>query len=160
MGALMTTTTTRSRAPETLSSHDYREKEWQSSGTSRSDASPLRIPEYLRPVVEQLANLLALRSGWNSYGAKRIDPDAATRALLFLVEAGWDGPLPSVSPTPQGGVQFEWGGQDDGLELRFAADGAVSVLIDVNGTMREQEARGGLGGPILWDALDWAYKLA
>jgi hypothetical protein len=142
-----------------VSGRSYREKEWPVPGTSRSSEPPLQVPDHLRPVVAQLLDLLALGPGWNSYGARRIDPRAVTAAIRLLVQAGWDGHLPSISPTPQGGVQLEWGGQDDGVELLFTPDGAITALIDVNGEMREHEAEG-VADPIVSDALAWAYELA
>ena len=142
-----------------LSSRTYPEKEWGESGTSWSSDSPLQIPDQLLPVVSQLLELLALDSGWNSYGARRIDPRSVVAAVRLLVKVRWDGPLPSVSPTPQGGVQLEWGGQDDGVELLFSSNGTLSAVIEVDGEVREY---GGIGpgDPIVSDALTWAFKLA
>ncbi len=59
-------------------------------------------------IEPRLANLAALRDGWEE-GALAISPEsvATMRAVLaILSEAGM--PRPHVYPTPKGGLQCEW----------------------------------------------------
>jgi hypothetical protein len=144
---------------QTLSGRHYRAKAWTGPGTSGSNESALQVPDHLSPLVDQLLDLLALSPGWNSYGARRIEPRSVAAVVRLLVDAGWEGPSPSVSPTPHGGVLLAWGGQEDGVELLFSPEGNVTALVDVNGEMREA-AVDGVGDPVLSDALAWATKLA
>jgi hypothetical protein len=109
--------------------------------------------------VIQLHELLGLQEGWNSYGARQIDPEAVEAALKILVLANWRGPLPRVSPTPRGGVEIEWGGDEDGVEIECRPDGSVTALVDVDGQMREWAAAGP-DDPMLTEVFLWAEKLA
>ena len=80
-------------------------------------------------------------------------------AVRLLTRVGWNGPLPSVVPTSPGGVQLEWGDDDDGVEIVFSPGGdAVTVLIDVHGEMTEHQLTD-LADPFLAEALAWAAKL-
>jgi len=142
---------------QTLSSDEYRQPEWPGAGTSPSLV--FQVPSHLGPVVSQLAELESLRPGWNSYGAPRISWTAINAAIQLLVSYHWDGPLPCVSPTSRGGVQLEWGGDEDGVEVELSSDGSISALVDVNGEMQEHNIVG-LSDPLLADALTWAEKLA
>lgn len=93
-----------SASTQALSSHRYRPAEWSESGTWREES--LRVPGHLAPVVSQLFTLRALHPGWNSYRAAAISQTAVVSAVRLLVEAGWQGPLPTVSPTSRGGVHL------------------------------------------------------
>ena len=106
-----------------------------------------------------MTELTRLEPGWDSYGGRPTSSYAAGRALALLVDTGWDGPLPSISPMADGGITMEWGGDDSSVELIVRADGNASVLIDVEGEMREARATGP-GDPALLDALLWAGKLS
>ena len=142
---------------ETLSSLGYHARSWPDTGTS--ETGPLRVPGHLAAVAAEFSQLSALAAGWNSYGAAPVRPSAIEAAVRVLVYAGEDMPLPSISPTPHGGIQLEWGGDDDGVEIEFEPDGSISVLVDVNGELDEHRVTGTVD-PTLADALNWAAKLA
>jgi hypothetical protein len=131
--------------------------EWAQPGT----VEPLRrlLPAHLEPLLRSMTELLRLEPGWDSYGGRPTNSYAAGRALALLVDAGWDGPLPSVSPMADGGITLEWGGDDCSVELIVRVGGNASVLIDVEGEMREAPV-GGPGDPALLDALLWAGRLS
>lgn len=147
------------RNKQTLSSGEYRSEVWSEPGTTRDEQMVLSIPQHLAPVVFQLQELLALDEGWNSYRARRVRPAAVIAALELLADSNWSGTLPSVSPTPKGGVKYEWGGDEDGVEIEFSPEGSVTVLVDVNGEMWEHSIRSH-DDYILYDALTWAEKLS
>lgn len=123
----------------------------------------VRLSTALIPVVEQLAELQSLQPNWDSYGAPRVSETAINRALRLLADLQWTGPLPSIAPTARGGIHFEWGGDDEGVEMNIRADGTVTVLVDVAGHMREAEVQTLADprlDPFLNEALSWAARLA
>lgn len=140
------------------SSPSYRAIPWPTAGTALAP-SPLQVPERLQPLIDQLNELLALRKGWNSYAAPEISIDACRRALHLLIETQWDGPLPTTAPTTSGGVQLEWGGEDEGVELEFTPDNKLGVLIDADGRQREIWVDD-IHHPEVFEALTWARKFA
>ncbi len=131
--------------------------EWAQPGT----VEPLRrvLPTHLEPLLPALAELTRLEPGWDSYSGRPTSSHAASRALALMVDAGWDGPLPTVSPMADGGITMEWGGDDASVELIVRAGGEASVLVDVEGEMREALVSGP-GDPALREALLWAGKLS
>lgn len=100
-----------------------------------------QMPGWLLPTLSGLQALAALPAGWDSYAAPPIDPGCVIRAVQVLVEAmEHDTPAPSVVPTSQGGIQFEWhtGGVDFEIEVEpsnlvsayyRAASGAVEKEV-------------------------------
>lgn len=82
--------------------------------------APVRVdPPWLQPTVQALDELLMLPAGWDSYGARAIDPQHANAILQMLNGIMRDtSPAPSVVPTNRGGVQVEWhrGGIDLEIE--------------------------------------------
>lgn len=151
-------------ATKTLSSLGYSPRTWSEPGTSED--APLLVPAHrmspdLAAAAIELVQLSALRPGWNSYGASPVQRVAIQRAVQLLVYAGEVDrlPRPSVCPTPKGGVQLEWGGEDEGVEIEVQADGSISLLIDVSGQV-EQQSIVDADEHALSDALHWAAKLA
>lgn len=132
---------------------------WPEPGTGLG--SEIReVPARLWPVVEQLVQLATLPPGWNSYNGRAVTPAAIRAALQLLVELGWGGPLPTVSPTAPGGVQLEWGSDDYGVELEIRPNATIAVLVRADEfTEWESEITGAADGR-LQEALIWAEKLA
>lgn len=87
-------------------------------------------PTSLWHVLASLQRLAALSPGWDSYGAKPLNPSAVRRALnllpLLLPEYA---PEPSVVPTRDGGVQFEWHRRGIDLEVKVPPTGPISYLV-------------------------------
>lgn len=146
-------------AAETFTSSEYQEDNWSIPGTSGSRTISLLVPENLSQIGLEMEKLLTLRRGWNSYDASPIMPSAVNSALGLLIRVGWKGPLPSVSPTPFGGVQLEWGTDDQAVELEFLPSGAVSILLDIDGQVHEYSEVSESGLEVE-EALRWAHKLA
>lgn len=85
----------------------------------------------LDDTVEALVGLLRLEDGWDSYGARRVEPRAVSAGLHVLLETMPPHlPPPAVVPTSTGGVQFEWhtGGID--LEVEIGPSGDVSTFME------------------------------
>ena len=66
----------------------------------------------------QFDSLLDLKAGWDSYGAKPINPSAVAAAKNFLR-------MVQVVPTNKGGVQFEWHCYGVDVEVEFGPDGRI-----------------------------------
>jgi hypothetical protein len=88
-------------------------------------------PAWLPSVLRAVDVLLGLPTGWNSYGAPRIDPHAVEAALrLLLATMQPDTLAPSVVPTVRGGVQLEWHASGVDLEVEVTPSGHVSVAYE------------------------------
>jgi hypothetical protein len=141
-----------------LSSVPYEEFPSPEPGTGVS-VPPLLVPARLAPLTQELERLGALAAKWNSYNSKPVTPVALRATLLLLVALDWQGPLPTVTPTPPGGVQLEWGKDDEGVEVEVRWDGSVTAVVDVDGKMEQYELSGPRD-PRLGEILRWAEKLA
>lgn len=149
-----------SMSTDTLSGLGYEWLVWAEGGTT--GAVPHRVPGRLAPVAEELSRFVLLPSGWNSYGAVPTRAEAIEMAMRVLARATEmlpDLPLPSVCPTPGGGIQMEWGGDGDGVEIEIEPDRTMGILWEVNGEVQERRASQ-LEDPSLSEALYWASKLA
>jgi hypothetical protein len=76
--------------------------------------------------VEKLGQLLMMPSGWDSYGARKIQlacvASAFETALAILQD---DMPPPAVVPTSGGGVQLEWHTRGIDLEIEFCSPSRI-----------------------------------
>jgi hypothetical protein len=132
--------------------------EWDRPGTALHP-DDVRLAHDLEPLVERIRELYGLGPNWDSYGGRRVHAGAVRAVLELLSQVRGHLPLPIVSPMSTGGLQLEWGGNDEGVEIEVGPDGTVTVLIDVEGAATERRATG-LGDPLVFDALAWAAKLA
>src|SRR5438132_11999136 len=72
-----------------------------------------------------------LPDNWNSYGAKRIQPElaeAATRLLSKIVQP--ETPKPEVVPTTEGGLQIEWHIRGIDLEIKIISQEKFGVPFE------------------------------
>lgn len=77
--------------------------------------SPLQEPRWRSRVEQRIHELSWLRSGWDGYGAERINQSVLSFALAVLDSVmAAKTPAPSLVPTHGGGLQLEWhfGGTD------------------------------------------------
>jgi hypothetical protein len=104
-----------------------------------------REPTSLWRVLGSLHRLTSLSLGWDSYGAKPLNPSAVRRTLnllpLLLPEGA---PEPAVVPTRDGGIQLEWHRRGIDLEVKVPPTGPVSYFIADAGTGEEREWEGSL----------------
>lgn len=78
---------------------------------------------WVQSVLDQITELSTLAEGWDSYGARQLDANTALRAVQFIVKRAYpDLPRPSVVPTTDGGIQFEWHTRGVDLEIAFSED--------------------------------------
>ena len=86
-------------------------------------------PQWVVPALEKLAHLLDLPEGWDSYGARAVDPRCALAAIRVLAGVMCPGtPAPSIVPTPAGGVQLEW--HINGVDLEIEIETPSRVIAD------------------------------
>jgi hypothetical protein len=104
------------------------------------------IGRWLEEVVAPRAfYLLDLPEGWDSYGARRIDPDAVAEGLQLLLEvigASEDIQIPHLTPGPNGEVQLGWYRGGKTLEVDIAGPGDATVYFcdeDADGADSEWE---------------------
>lgn len=85
-------------------------------------------PAWLRQVADDIQALLRLPPGWDSYGAMRIDPRAASAAFRLLSEIMQDNsPAPSAAPLSDSGIQLDWHTRGIDVELMISQTGRASV---------------------------------
>lgn len=108
---------------------------WQyvtsTSSASTFDVSQATTPSWLPTAKKTLEQLRALRGNWDSYGSAPISPamtDAAYNLLRQIVPANV--PMPSIVPTSDGSVQFEWHTRGIDLEVRVLSTARIGVSFD------------------------------
>lgn len=103
------------------------------------------VPAVLGRSTQRLTALSTLADGWDSYGGKAPSERAlqATRSLLSTLEAkygvGFGTELNPVhiAPLPIGGVQLEWAGGSQDIEVEISPSGDFAyLLIDRTGEQR------------------------
>ena len=114
----------------------------------------------VRSAVQDLANLAALESDWDSYGASPITTTAVETAQALLSEvhrrfgaSGGARLAPTdIMPLRNGGVQMDWQAPDIALELRVGPQGAIQYLLihDPDGEERYEQR----------DQADWSNALS
>lgn len=88
-------------------------------------ASEPTKPNWWAPVIGRVREIASLPSGWDSYGAARVDRRNIVRALNFLIQVvGGNAPVPNIVALPDGGLQLEWhrGGMDVEVEFSEGVD--------------------------------------
>jgi hypothetical protein len=98
-------------------------------------------PEWLESIGKSLSEILDLRQGWDSYGAKPISPQCVGAALDILLRVMREDTLPpSVVPTSPGGIQLEWHARGIDLEIEILSPTRVRGLFEDLRTGIEWEA--------------------
>ncbi len=113
------------------------------TGPSRSGVServtvvrPDPLPR-LEPTFERLVHLAELGPDWDSYGGAPPTAIAIARAGLLILTvarrfcASSRAPIEpfAVMPIADGGVQLEWRGATEDLELDIGPDGVIGYLL-------------------------------
>lgn len=92
-------------------------------GSGKEPSSSWRVFHFFR-------QLSSLAPDWDSYGAHPLSATAVKRSVnLFPLLLPPESPAPTVVPTRDGGLQFEWhqGGID--IEIRVPSSGPVSYYV-------------------------------
>lgn len=107
------------------------------------------ILDVLMPVIERMAELVALPRGWDSRNASPVSYTALRRTIEFLLEYVADGiDCPVVVPTVRGGLQLEWHNNGVDVEVEVGSDGHVSCLAEDRSS--EEPVEVGLAGNEEW----------
>jgi len=82
-------------------------------------------------VALKVSELVDLPANWDSYNAHQIRAETGNFALQILVSFATAAlPLPSVVPSPIGGIQFEWHTPDIDFEIHVGAPYDVEFLFE------------------------------
>jgi hypothetical protein len=94
---------------------------------SLSDAPP----SWLHSVKAQIEECATFKVGWDSYAAKPISSIACAAAYRIVRElAARETPVPSVVPTSDGYLQFEWHINGVDLEIRVLSTTKIEVSFE------------------------------
>ena len=106
------------------------------TGSGREPSSVWRVFHLLRQLSE-------LPHGWDSYGGLPLSAIAVKRSVnLFPLLLPPESPIPSVVPTRDGGVQFEWHRHGVDIEVKVPPAGPMSYYIADARTNEEFEGEG------------------
>jgi hypothetical protein len=99
------------------------------------------LPDWLAPVASAIEQIACLPDNWNSYTALRLRHESVLHGLRLLRcvmtrEAG----APSVHPTADGGIQFEWNTPRMAIEVEVSPEGKALALVEDLSTGAEWEA--------------------
>jgi len=100
--------------------------------------SPPR-PQWISDISKTIQGFVdRLPENWNSYGAKRIQPELTAAAIRLLVEIVQpETPKPEVVPTADGGVQIEWHVRGIDLEIKILSQEKLGVSFEDLGSGQE-----------------------
>jgi hypothetical protein len=98
-------------------------------------------PTWLRAVQGQIEECSRLEAGWDSYSARPISSATCAAAYRIVRElATRSTPVPSVVPTSDGLIQFEWHTNNIDLEVRVLSTTKIEVSCeDARGTLASME---------------------
>lgn len=100
------------------------------------------VPAWLSSTARACAELLRLAPGWDSYGARPIDPRNVLAMLKFLARVmANDTPAPSVVPTSGGSVQIEWHEAGIDFEIEAVSPGCFDASFENAKTGESWELR-------------------
>jgi hypothetical protein len=95
---------------------------------------------WLKPVLERLHYLQGLAPGWDSPGARSIEPRSFDRVLRFLtVSMTPQTPAPSIVPLENGGLQIEWHRAGLDVEVEFEPGEEAHLYFHEISTGEERE---------------------
>ncbi len=98
------------------------------------------IPRWSYDLLMKVSEIGELEQGWDSYGARAVDPDcAATTVELVLNLLDSNTPMPAIVPTIRGGIQLEWHRAGADLEIEVESRARIHVCFEDEQTGEERE---------------------
>ncbi len=96
---------------------------------------------WISEAVDSLNSLLALEENWDSYGARKVSPEAAFAAIILLHHVMDDQtPPPLIVPTPSGNIQLEWHRSEIDLEVEVTPSKTFFISYeDISGSTEPYE---------------------
>lgn len=165
-GCLSESDWTSLRSTTTIEEHDSEKNPWRTTCQPRHHEPRLRIkvlgkpPLWLEYVGDKLNKLLSLPANWDSYGAERIDLQAAITTLQLLTRLmSEEIPLPDIVPVNNGGIQVEWHTQGIDIEIEIPSSGNIQYYFEDLSSNAEPiendiERWGAISSPILQDFVE------
>jgi hypothetical protein len=90
---------------------------------------PQPEPAWLYPVLDKLQHVSRLAENWDSYGGDAPSDKSVYTALAILSQIlRGESSAPALVPLSEGGVQLEWHGDGEELEIRIGANGQISAF--------------------------------
>ena len=115
------------------------------TNTSTNLANHNNPPEWLKETEETLRSFATLPAGWDSYGAKSIDPHVVDAAIDLLHRIVQHNTLkPAVVPTNRGGIQIEWHTRGVDLEIEITQHREIRLFYENPQENAEEEFALGL----------------
>lgn len=119
----------------------------------RVDVGSFASP-WMQSFERDVNRLATLRGNWDTYGGVPLQEKAVLNALKLLSSLGFDGPAPSLSPTPDGGLHLEWNHHGVEISLDIDDSGSLEVILERDGVLSEwTTTTSGRGDGRLVDAL-------
>lgn len=98
------------------------------------------LPSWSHGLLWKISELGDLETGWDSYGARPVDPECAAAAVDFLLDLlDSSTPQPSIVPTSRGGIQLEWHRLGADLEIEIESPARFHVFFEDERTGEETE---------------------
>lgn len=97
-------------------------------------------PPWMHGLLRRVSQLGDLEEGWDSYGARPVDPEAAAATVEFFFNFfGQATPQPAIVPTSRGGIQLEWHRAGADLEVEIESPARLRVFFEEEGAGEETE---------------------
>jgi hypothetical protein len=85
-------------------------------------------PAVLVAAIRRLYSLTELRTGWNSYAARPIQPDVIDYVAQWIPTLLQSTPEPAIVPRVRGGIQLEW--HRNGVDLEIYVDSPTDIRFN------------------------------
>lgn len=94
--------------------------------------------KWVYPLLTRISEICSLPQGWDSYGARQIDPLVAEKAVSLLLELlSANDPMPSIVPTTGGGIMLEW--HEGGIDLEVDVSTPDKTLVSFEENNQDEE---------------------
>lgn len=100
------------------------------TGDDRRVSGMGEVPDWFPLILPALSQCLFLKENWDSYGARRIFPEAVESAVSILASLPRNVPKPAIVPTSEGNIQLEWHESGIDLELEVGRRGLQHVYFE------------------------------
>jgi hypothetical protein len=98
------------------------------------------IPRWSHGLLMKISELGELEAGWDSYGARPVDPRCAVATAEFVLNLlDRNMPQPTVVATTRGGIQLEWRRAGADLEIEIESPARFHVFFEDEQTGEEKE---------------------
>ena len=90
---------------------------------------PQPEPAWLYQVLDRLKHLSLLGENWDSYNGQSPSDESIFGALVVISRVlSPESRVPAIVPLSEGGIQIEWHGDGEELEIHVHSDGRISAF--------------------------------